>query len=223
MPLPGHPFTQPPDCAHGQADSHGGSEGGPQAATEWAHHVLPAQEGVALRRYRATLAAAHATGDTAAFASDRRQQDERQEPHAEGAKVPHTPCDVAASTTVPALRHESAGSDATGDRQPGISLVSVLLGVATVLVSAVLTAGAGWLGWWASGGGYAGLFPGMLLGGFAAWVAFGMYVPFAFIMADAGSIRQAKKALHEAERNGRFVAAFRARARLRVARWQRRG
>lgn len=103
------------------------------------------------------------------------------------------------------------------------SLISVLLGVATFLVSSVLTAGAGWLGWWASGGGYAGLFPGMLLGGFAAWVGFGMYVPSAFIVADAGSIRQAKKALHEAERNGRFVAALRARARLRVARWQRRG
>lgn len=99
----------------------------------------------------------------------------------------------------------------------------MLLGVITVAVSAALTAGSVWLGWWATGGGYAGLFPGFLLGGFVAMVTFGLYVPFAFIMADAGSIRQAKQALHEAERDGRVVAALRARARLRVARWQRRG
>ena len=99
----------------------------------------------------------------------------------------------------------------------------MLLGLVTVAVSAALTAGAGWLGWWATGGGYAGLFPGLLLGGFVALVTFGLYVPFAFTMADAGSIRQAKKALHEAERDGRLLAALRARARLRVARWQRRG
>ena len=99
----------------------------------------------------------------------------------------------------------------------------MLLGVVTVAVSAVLTAGAAWLGWWATGGGYVGLFPGLLLGGLAAIVTFGLYVPFALTMADAGSIRQAKKALHEAERDRHVVAALRARARLRVARWQRQG
>lgn len=99
----------------------------------------------------------------------------------------------------------------------------MLLGVITVALSAALTAGATWLGWWATGGGYAGLFPASLLGGWVAFVTFGLYVPFAFTMADAGSIRQAKKALHEAERERRVVAALRARARLRVARWQRRG
>lgn len=62
----------------------------------------------------------------------------------------------------------------------------------------------------------------MFLGGLAAAVTFGMYVPFAFTVADAGSIRQGKKALREAERDGRPLAATRARARLRVARWQRR-
>ena len=100
---------------------------------------------------------------------------------------------------------------------------AVLLGVVTLLASAALTTGAAWLGWWASGGGYGGLFPAVLLGGFAGYVTFGMYVPAVFSIADAGSIRQAKKALHEAKREGRPIAATRARTRLRVARWQRRG
>lgn len=98
----------------------------------------------------------------------------------------------------------------------------MLLGVITIVVSAVLTAGASWLGWWASGGGYTGLLPAAMLGGFAGWSC-SAYVPFAFSIADAGSIRKAKRALQEAEAQGRVVAAMRARARLRVARWQKRG
>ncbi len=99
----------------------------------------------------------------------------------------------------------------------------MLLGIITAVVSAALTAGAGWLGWWASGGGYGGLFPAVLLGGFVGLVTFGLYVPVAFTIADAGSIRQAKRTLLEAERDGRSVATLRARARLRLARWQKRG
>lgn len=98
----------------------------------------------------------------------------------------------------------------------------MLLGVLMLAASGALTLGAALLGWWASGGGLQGVFPALVLGGFVAFVMFGLYVPFAFTMADAGSVRQAKKALHEAERDGRRLAAARARARLRVARWQRR-
>ncbi len=94
----------------------------------------------------------------------------------------------------------------------------MLLGLLTTAVSAVLTGAAAWLGWWATGGGVVGLFPALLLGGFAAAVTFGLYVPFAFTVADAGSIREAKKALREAQRDGRPLSALRARARLRIAR-----
>ena len=55
------------------------------------------------------------------------------------------------------------------------------------------------------------------------WLGSSPYIPFTFTIADAESIRQAKRALHEAERDGRSVATLRARARLRVARWQKRG
>ena len=98
----------------------------------------------------------------------------------------------------------------------------VLLGLVTVGVSALLTGAAAWLGWWASGGGLPGVVPGLLLGGLAAAVTFGLYVPFAFSVADAGSIRSAERALREAQREGRPLSALRARARLHVVRWQRR-
>lgn len=100
--------------------------------------------------------------------------------------------------------------------------VAVLFGVVMVAVSTTLTLGAAWLGWWAGGQDALALIPAAGLGGFVALVMFGLYVPFAFTLADAGSIRQAKKALHDAEREGRRIAAARARARLRVARWQKR-
>src|SRR3712207_6380088 len=92
----------------------------------------------------------------------------------------------------------------------------------TAAVSAVATAAAVRLGWWAHEDDSVGMFPGLLLGGLAAYVGFRLWVPFAMSGADVGSIRQAKKALREAQRCGGRMAVLHARARLRLARWQRR-
>ena len=90
-----------------------------------------------------------------------------------------------------------------------------------LVLSAVLTVGAVWLGWWSTGGGVLGLLPGLMLGYLVGLLTFGMLVPFAVISADAGSMRQAKKALRVAEREGSSAAVLRARARLKFARWKR--
>jgi uncharacterized membrane protein len=97
----------------------------------------------------------------------------------------------------------------------------VRFGLAAVVACAALTAAAAWLGWWAVGGGYYGLFPALLLSGGVAGTLY-LVLRGVFITTNAGSIRQGKKALHEAERDGHPIQVVRARARLSVARWQRR-
>ncbi len=86
------------------------------------------------------------------------------------------------------------------------------------VVAVVWVVGATFLGWWATDGSW---FQAVLLGSFTALVAFGLMVPLALAWSDAGSIRQAKRSLRIAEKDGLFLAAAHARLRLRVLRWQR--
>lgn len=94
----------------------------------------------------------------------------------------------------------------------------MLLGITVTLLATAWVVGATALGHWAGDGWVSAL----LLGGFAAYVMYGHVVPAAWLSSDPGSIRQAKGALRQAQRDGKPLSALRARWRLTLARWQRR-
>lgn len=85
-------------------------------------------------------------------------------------------------------------------------MTASLTGVGTAVVIGVAI-----LCWSASGAGLRGLVPAATWDAFGTFVVFHLYVPFAFTYAHLGSIRQAKRALQEAERDGRLLPAMRAR------------
>ncbi len=84
--------------------------------------------------------------------------------------------------------------------------------VVSVVVAVAWVTGATVLGWWATGSWLSGV----LLGAFTASVAFGLVVPLAVTSADVGSVRQAKRLLTTAQKEGRVIAAAQARLRLRL-------
>ena len=93
----------------------------------------------------------------------------------------------------------------------------MLRAVASVVVAVGWVVGATVVGWWAGGG----WVPALLLGAFSTFVAFSTMVPLAFALVDAGSVRQARRALREAREQRRGLAVLLARLRLRTIRWQR--
>ena len=88
------------------------------------------------------------------------------------------------------------------------------------MVSALLVLGVPLLIWRATGGGYGNAISAVLLCAFMGYVAFTLFVPFAFLTGSVGSIRQAKRKLHAAEREAGWLGVLRARAQLRAARWR---
>ena len=63
---------------------------------------------------------------------------------------------------------------------------------------------------------------GLFLTAFTAYVVFGEALPLIWLLGDAGSIRQARRSLKEARREGRAGASLAARLRIALIRWQRR-
>jgi hypothetical protein len=94
----------------------------------------------------------------------------------------------------------------------------VLIGIAVSLLATIWVVGATALGYWAGDG----WVPALLLGGFSAYVMYGHVVPAAWLSSDPGSIRQAKRALRQAQQDGKPLSIFFARGRLTLSRWQRR-
>lgn len=94
----------------------------------------------------------------------------------------------------------------------------MLIGIAVSLLATVWVVGATVLGYWAGDG----WVPALLLGGFSAYVMYGHVVPAAWLMSDPGSIRQANRALGQAQQDGKPLSILLARGRLTLLRWQRR-
>jgi hypothetical protein len=96
-----------------------------------------------------------------------------------------------------------------------------ILGLA-LLLGVVVVAGEVWLAWWATGGGIWGLVGSLLLLPLALLLAHRMWL-FAFLLLwDGGSVRQAKRRLQEAEREGRAMAALKERVVILLLRHRRR-
>jgi hypothetical protein len=94
----------------------------------------------------------------------------------------------------------------------------VLFGITVTLLATAWVVGATALGYWAGDG----WVPALLLGGFSAYVMYGHVVPAAWLSSDPGSIRQAKRALRQAQQDGKPLSILLARGRLTLSRWQRR-
>jgi hypothetical protein len=94
----------------------------------------------------------------------------------------------------------------------------VLIGITVTLPATAWVVGATVLGYWAGDG----WVPALLLGGFSAYVMFGHVVPTAWLSSDPGSIRQAQRALREAQYDEEPLPILLARGRLKLLRWQRR-
>ena len=92
----------------------------------------------------------------------------------------------------------------------------MLIGLAVSLLAVIWVVGVTALGLWAGG-----WVPALLLGGFSAYVMRSV-VFAAWLAADPGSIRRAKGALRQAQREGNPWAVGSARARLALVRWHRR-
>ena len=100
----------------------------------------------------------------------------------------------------------------------GRYLPIVLIGVIASLLATLWVVGSTALGFWAGDG----WVPALLLGGFSAYVMYGHVVPAAWRLSDPGSVRQGKRALRQAQQDGKPLAILLARGRLALTRWQRR-
>lgn len=93
----------------------------------------------------------------------------------------------------------------------------MLLQILLSLLALLLVVGAALLGVYVGD-----WFGGILLTAFVAWVVARQLLPMIWLLTDAGSIRQAKKAVQQARAANRPYATLAARARLALVRWQRR-
>ena len=94
----------------------------------------------------------------------------------------------------------------------------MLIGIAVSLLASIWVGGATVLGYWAGDG----WVPALLLGGFSAYVMYGHAVPAGWLSTGPGSIRQAKRALRQAQQDGKPLSILLARGRLTLSRLQRR-
>jgi hypothetical protein len=98
--------------------------------------------------------------------------------------------------------------------------VGILVSALTLAVAVVV--GEMWLAWWAAGGGLWGVIAALLLAPLALLLAHRIWLFASLVLWDGGSIRQAKRRLHEAERSGRRFGVLQARIEVALLRHKRR-